>query len=176
MNDNEFENGEKKRGKVIIEDKRFTREDVAAEEKPKADEAAPKKPAHAHKHEHKAATERPAEGGQEGVNLFDIGIEGFIEYNLGMVLQFAWVYMGMAPSPSTGLIARDLERAKLCIDVFEFLAGKIKPMLPKEAQDELTRITKDMKLNFIQSAAAPEPVAAPAEDAPRIITPDSPKK
>ena len=175
MNDNEFENGEKKRGKVIIEDKRFMREDGAADEKPKAEEPEPKKPAHAHKHEHKAAAQ-PAEGEQEGVNLFDIGIEGFIEYNLGMVLQFAWVYMGMAPSPSSGKIERDLERAKLCIDVFEFMAGKIKHLLPKEAQEELTRITKDMKLNFIQSAAAPEPEAAPADDAPRIITPDSPKK
>jgi hypothetical protein len=184
MNENEFENGEKKHGKVIIEDKRFGRDEAQAEKpaKPEAEPAAKKETAHAHAHPHKPAAEAQPEAGQEAVNLFDIGIEGFLEYNMGMVYQFAVVYLGLVANPTSGLITRDLERAKLCIDAFEFISGKLHDYLPPEAHEEISRVTKDLKLNFIQIAASPAPpmAAAPAPAAKpepsKIITPDSPKK
>jgi hypothetical protein len=177
MDENEFENGEKKRNKVIIEDKRFMREgeEAAKPEPAEGEPAAKKEKPHAHTHKH-PAEQAPPEGEEQAVNIFDLGIEGFLEYNLGMIYQFALVYLGLIANPTSGLIARDLERAKLCIDVFEFLSGKVKALLPKEAQDELGRVTKDLKMNFIQVAASPTPAPpAPAQAPPTIIKPPDAK-
>lgn len=170
MNENEFgDKDPKKRPKIIIEDKRVSYETdeespatepkaAPAEPPPKADkpEEPPEKPSAEEEPEEamKDAGEQTAE--KVAQTVFDIGIEGFIQYNLGVVLQFAYVYMGLVANPSTGLVTKDLARAKLTIDVFEMLVDKIKDKLPVRDRDEFIRAVKDLKLNFINSASSPQ--------------------
>ena len=170
MNENEFgDKDPKKRPKIIVEDKRVSYEDD--EETPAVEpEAAPAEPpAEADKPEEpleepsaEAKFERAAEDAGEQTaekvaqTVFDIGIEGFIQYNLGVVLQFAYVYMGLVANPSTGLVTKELERAKLSVDVFEILVDKVKDKLPVRDREELVRAVKDLKLNFINSASSPQ--------------------
>ena len=177
MNKNEFGDQEpKKRPKIIIEDKRVSYE--ADDEPPAAEpEAAPVEPPPEADKPEEPPEEPPTEEGpaEEGPGkaaesageqtaekavqtVFDIGIEGFIQYNLGVVLQFAYVYMGLVANPSTGLVTKELERAKLSVDVFEMLVDKIKDKLPARDREELVRAVKDLKLNFINAASSPPPM------------------
>lgn len=167
MNEDEFANGRReKRRKVVIEDKRVSREEgpvdtpepkqeEPAHQAPQADESSKGKPATEPTRKEPADGEVAAEGGAP--NLFDIGIEGFIQYNLSVIAQFAYLYMGLVVNPSSGLLARDLTRAKLCIDVFEFLIDKIRELLPVQEREELNRFASDLKLNFINAASSPSP-------------------
>ncbi len=167
MNEDEFANGRhEKRRKVVIEDKRVSREEGPADApEPKQEKPAHQAPPADKPSKGKPATEPiPQEPTEEEMatedgapNLFDIGIEGFIQYNLSVIAQFAYLYMGLVVNPSTGLLARDLTRAKLCIDVFEFLIDKIKEMLPVPEREELNRFASDLKLNFINAASSPSP-------------------
>lgn len=165
----EFEQGEPERKKIVIEDRRVISEKDAAEPTPTA---AKKK----HPKETKKTAERkdatPAGEGEElseeeiAANIFDLGIERFIQYNLGVIIQFAYVYMGLVANPGTGLVTRDLARAKQSIDIFEYLAEKVKGgLMPAEAE-ELTRITKDLKLNFLNAASSRPPSAPPGGETP----------
>jgi len=169
MNENEFgDKNPKKRPKIIVEDKRVSYEAdeespatepkaAPAEPSPEADEPEepPEEPLVEDEPEEAAedADEQTAE--KVAQTVFDIGIEGFIQYNLGVVLQFAYVYMGLMANPSTGLVTKELERAKLSVDVFEMLVDKIKDKLSVRDREELVRAVKDLKLNFINSASSP---------------------
>jgi len=170
MNENEFgDKDPKKRPKIIVEDKRVSYEadEESPATKPEAESVEP--PPEADKPEEppeepsaeeelEKAAEDAGEQTAEKVaqTVFDIGIEGFIQYNLGVVLQFAYVYMGLVANPSTGLVTKELERAKLSVDVFEMLVDKIKDKLPVRDREELIRAVKDLKLNFINAASSPQ--------------------
>jgi len=171
MNENEFgDKDQKKRPKIVVEDKRVSYE--ADEETPAAEpETEPVEPPPESEKPGGPPEEPPAEAKFEQTaedtgeqtaekvaqTVFDIGIEGFVQYNLGVVLQFAYVYMGLVANPSTGLVTKELERAKLSVDVFEMLVDKIKDKLPVRDREELMRAVKDLKLNFINAASAPTP-------------------
>ncbi len=176
MNENEFgDKDPKKRPKIIVEDKRVsqTPDEGEKEDAPKTEpEAETKKesakPSPAREKREEPPEEAPSEekpprkdaeqtAEKAAQTIFDLGIEGFIQYNLGVVLQFAYVYMGLVVNPSTGLVAKDLERAKLSVDLFEILVDKIKGKIPPRDREELVRAVKDLKLNFINTASSPPP-------------------
>ena len=169
MNENEFgDKDPKKRPKIIVEDKRVSYETdeeppavkpeaAPAEPPPEADkpEEPPEEPSAEEELEEAAEDADDQTAEKVAQTVFDIGIEGFIQYNLGVVLQFAYVYMGLVANPSTGLVTKELERAKLSVDVFEMLVDKIKDKLPVRDREELIRAVKDLKLNFINAVSSP---------------------
>jgi hypothetical protein len=161
----EFEHGEKERKKIVIEDRRVISEkDADGESPPKSQKKKPPKEAR------KGTKREPAVAAGEGeelseeevaASIFDLGIERFIQYNLGVIIQFAYVYMGLVANPSTGLVTQDMARAKQSIDIFEYLAEKVKGSLMPAEAEELARITKDLKLNFLNAASSRPPSAPP---------------
>jgi len=161
----EFENDEKERKKIVIEDRRVISDQDTTEE-PLRESAEEPQAQQEKKTEEKNP---PSTDGQDeemseeqvAANIFDLGIDRFIQYNLGVIIQFAYVYMGLVANPSTGLVTQDLARAKKSIDIFEFLAEKVKGgLMPAEAE-ELTRVIKDLKANFLNVAASGPPSAPP---------------
>ena len=174
MGKDEFAPGESAEPrKIIIEDRRVSRQEdagpaEAAEPAPDAAKRARQKQAPAGPRTKAApageAAGTPEEEAQrEFAALYEAGIEGFLQYNLGIILQLAYIYLGLIVNPATGLVARDLARAKLCIDVFEYLTERLKEHLPPQVRDELARLGKDLKLNFINVASSPPPPAPDKE-------------
>lgn len=86
--------------------------------------------------------------------IFGMGLDGYLQSQLGLLLNFAIISLGRAPNPATGLVSTELDKAKLAIDLLEFIYARIKSGLPEQAQAELTQIIGDLKYSFMQAAAS----------------------
>ena len=99
--------------------------------------------------------------------------------------NMAMMLMGKAPHPETGQPVRDLESAKLFIDLLEMLEGKTKGNLTKEEQNLLKQTLMAVRMGFVeavesssaQSDAKPQPAqstesgkSADAEKPPSLET------
>lgn len=94
--------------------------------------------------------------------VFAAGVTGYLSGQIGLLLNFALIALGRAPSPATGLISVELEKAKLAIDVLEFIFGKIKDELPAAERENVASLISDLKYAFMQAATG----ATPAPPAP----------
>src|SRR5689334_19267949 len=74
--------------------------------------------------------------------------------------NMAMMLMGKAPHPETGKPVRDLESAKLFIDLLEMLEAKTKGNLTKEEQSLLKQTLMAVRMGFVEavesSPAQPE--------------------
>ncbi|NOY57671.1 MAG: DUF1844 domain-containing protein [Calditrichaeota bacterium] len=71
---------------------------------------------------------------------------------MNLVLTFhasAMQQMGKTKSPLTDKIERDLEQARMSIDMLDMLEKKTANNLTKEESDFLTRLLNELKLNFV---------------------------
>jgi hypothetical protein len=85
--------------------------------------------------------------------------------------NMAMMLMGKAPHPETGKIIRDLESAKLFVDLLEMLEAKTKGNLTKEEQSLLKQTLMAVRMGFVEAVETPEaetkaqPATQPAETA-----------
>ncbi len=170
MQENELFGERKPPPKVIIEDKRFNREEIfseppiepvkePSEEKKETSGPSEKKetPELGKEKAQRLANDKSEKGGAEPqlVSLFSLGVDGYLKQTIGVLFNFAYVYMGLLANPDTGLLTQDLAKAKLAIDTMDFIAEKMKNGFTKEEQAELQRILRDLKTNFINIASSP---------------------
>src|SRR5215475_12796304 len=88
--------------------------------------------------------------------------------------NMAMMLMGKAPHPETGKPVRDLESAKLFIDLLEMLEAKTKGNLTKEEQTLLKQTLMAVRMGFVeavesspgQSEAKPQPAQSEATKSP----------
>lgn len=69
-----------------------------------------------------------------------------------LILQFqtsAMIGLGKLPNPITKKIERDLEAAKLSIDMIDMIKAKTKGNLTEEEERLIIQISRDLKLNYI---------------------------
>ena len=95
--------------------------------------------------------------------IFGMGLTTYLRSQLGMLINFTVIYLGQAPNPATGLIGADLPKAKLAIDMLDFITGAIQAEMPAAERSELKNILDQLKYAFVQSAGktplAPDPPA-----------------
>ena len=162
----EFPKEEEKDFKVIIDDKRYDRKEIFAETPteqeppPKPEEPKPRQGEESGKtaeapSEPTADSTEPSE--RQFVSIFDLGIDGYLKQSLGVFYTFAQVYMGLIANPEKGILTPDYAKAKLAIDSFDFALEKLKGSLTKEEQADLTRVSRDLKMNFMNLISAPKP-------------------
>ena len=90
--------------------------------------------------------------------LFGAGLVNYLRSQLGLLLNFALIGLGRAPNPATGLVSTELDKAKLAIDLLEYIAARLKGQLPAQEEQEITRILAELKYTYIQLAGgAPAP-------------------
>jgi len=83
-----------------------------------------------------------------------------------LVLQqsnMASIFLGLAPHPQTGQMARDLEHAKYFIDQLEMLEAKTRGNLDKREEGLLRQSLTHLRLAFVEEAAKPAVPAAEGE-------------
>jgi hypothetical protein len=90
--------------------------------------------------------------------LFGAGLVNYLRSQLGLLLNFAIIYLGRAPNPATGLVGTELDKAKLAIDLLEFTAARLKGQFPANEEQEITQVLAELKYTFLQLASsAPAP-------------------
>jgi hypothetical protein len=82
--------------------------------------------------------------------------------------NMAMMLMGKAPHPETGKPVRDLESAKLFIDLLEMLEAKTKGNLTKEEQNLLKQTLMAVRMGFVEAVESP---AAQSETNPQSSQP-----
>jgi hypothetical protein len=68
----------------------------------------------------------------------------------------AMMGMGKLMNPMTGVVERNLEQARFCIDVLGVLEEKTKNNLTNEEQRVLSYALQDLRLNFVAEEAKAE--------------------
>jgi hypothetical protein len=76
--------------------------------------------------------------------------------------NMAMMLMGKAPHPETGQTMRDLESAKLFIDLLEMLEAKTKGNLTKEEQSLLKQSLTTVRMGFVEAVES-QPQSKPSE-------------
>lgn len=118
-------------------------------------------------HDH-ATHEHEAPGGEDAASAFEMeqlrllfgaGLTAYLRGQLGLLFNFALISLGRMPNPATGIVAIDLEKAKIAIDVFEFLVTRIQGELQPTERTETLNLIAELKYIFMQQAQAAAPQA-----------------
>jgi hypothetical protein len=86
----------------------------------------------------------------------------------------AMMQMGKLKNPITEKVDRDLESARMSIDMLEMISEKTRNNLSEEENRFLTQILSDLKLNFVEESAKPQEKAE--EQKPEEIKPEETKQ
>jgi hypothetical protein len=78
---------------------------------------------------------------------------------LMMFHSAAMQYLGKIKNPATDKIERNLEQAQAIIDMFDMLKEKTKGNLSAEEEKFLSNLAQELKLNYVDEAAKPQPTA-----------------
>jgi hypothetical protein len=83
--------------------------------------------------------------------------------------QGAWVALGKIPNPISGKIERNLEAARLTIDMLDAVEVRTRGNLSDDEKAVLERSLRDLRLNYVdeqkKEAAPPEQTASVEETA-----------
>lgn len=81
----------------------------------------------------------------------------------------AMMGMGKLMNPMTGVVEKNLEQARFCIDVLGVLEEKTKNNLTNEEQRVLSYALQDLRLNFVaEEAKAEEPKPGQTPEPPQV--------
>lgn len=78
-------------------------------------------------------------------------------YDVVMVMvdnmsSIAWQKLGLQPDMLTGKIERDLEEAKVAIDLTTHLASFIEPKLDENDKREIHNLIRNLRVNYVEKA------------------------
>ena len=79
--------------------------------------------------------------------------------------NMALMLLGKVPHPESGQVVKDLEAAKLFIDILEMLEARTKGNLSQEEAALLKQSLMSLRMAFVEAVEAPPPPAAPAPQA-----------
>lgn len=66
--------------------------------------------------------------------------------------SIAWTKLGLQADLATGTVVKDLEQAKVAIDVVAGLAGFLQSKLDEEDQRRIRHLISDLKINYVQQS------------------------
>ncbi|MEW6202150.1 MAG: DUF1844 domain-containing protein [bacterium] len=73
---------------------------------------------------------------------------------LSILREQILINMGLLSNPVTGLIVKDLEQARLGIDLFTFIVQQSGALLPERERKELENYLTDFRINFMRQMNA----------------------
>jgi len=86
-------------------------------------------------------------------------------FQLVMSLQIAAMqYMGKIVSPMTGKVERNLEQAKVSVDMLSMIAEKTKGNLSEQEEKLINNILHELRLNYVDEANKPAEKGDEADD------------
>ncbi|MBV6457052.1 MAG: hypothetical protein HONBIEJF_00157 [Fimbriimonadaceae bacterium] len=91
--------------------------------------------------------ERPDVELPQRLSVYDV-----IQVMCDQMASIAWQKLGLQPDPISGKIERDMEEAKVAIDLTTHLASFIQPLLEEADQRRLHSLIRDLRLNFVEKS------------------------
>lgn len=95
--------------------------------------------------------------------LFDAGLPAYLHSQLQLILNFAMIYLGRHPNPATGLVSTDLDKARLAIDLFDFIVKRTQDELPEPDRAGLGNLITSLKMEYAQAASSGPLPKSPGE-------------
>jgi hypothetical protein len=83
----------------------------------------------------------------EPVNVYSV-----IMTMVDTMATLAWIKMGLQHDMATGKIEKDLDQAKVAIDLTTHLAGFIEPQLDDEDKRRIHGLVRDLRMNYVEKA------------------------
>jgi len=74
--------------------------------------------------------------------------------SVGLLVERAWIAMGMTANPATGRVEADFADARLAIDVLGDLVRHLEPHLDGPARREVQTELTNLRLNFVRQKSA----------------------
>lgn len=68
---------------------------------------------------------------------------------IGVLAGTAWRNLGLVVNPRTNKAEKDLNQARIAIDVLEFILKQIEGKLGEDEKRQLTSLLNDLKINFV---------------------------
>ncbi len=84
----------------------------------------------------------------EVVDIAILPIWQVIPIFMGILDRIAWQRMGLVVNPQTQELEKDLEQARIAIDLYEVMFKHLEPKLDEEALKQINSRLTDLKLNF----------------------------
>lgn len=75
-----------------------------------------------------------------------------IMFMTDQMAALAWQKLGLQPDMVTGQIVKDLEQAKVAIDLTSHLASFIEPRLDEESKRRIHNLVRDLRINYVEKA------------------------
>lgn len=66
-----------------------------------------------------------------------------------MFHQATWYQLGKVPNPMTNKVERDLEQARMSIDLLDMLKARTQGNLSEDESRVLEQVLRELKLNFV---------------------------
>jgi hypothetical protein len=83
-------------------------------------------------------------------NAEPIDVHAVIAIMIDQLSAIAWAKLGLQPDMITNKIEKDLNQAKLAIDVATDLARHTEPTLDEEDSRRMQNLLRDLRLNYLQ--------------------------
>lgn len=64
----------------------------------------------------------------------------------------AWQKLGLQPDPLSGQVQKNLEEAKVAIDLTSHLASFVQPRLDEDDQRQLHNLIRDLRINYVEKS------------------------
>jgi hypothetical protein len=88
----------------------------------------------------------------EDPNPGPIDVYAVVMTMVDTMAMMAWIKLGLQPDMGTGRLEKDLEQAKLAIDLTSHLAGFIEPKLDEEDKRRMHALVRDLRMNYVEKA------------------------
>ncbi len=97
------------------------------------------------------APEPPAETPEgESVPLPKLDVYAVMRVSLAQFAAVAWQKMGLQADPFTNQIEKDVEQARLAIDIVATLVERLLPHLQGQEARDFQNLLTDLRLNFVR--------------------------
>ncbi|HVT13044.1 MAG TPA: DUF1844 domain-containing protein [Fimbriimonadaceae bacterium] len=85
-----------------------------------------------------------------------VDVYTLITVMIDQMAAIAWQKLGLQPDWGTGKIEKDLEQAKVAIDITTQLSTYIEPKLEEGDKSRIHSLIRDLRLNYVQKAQEPQ--------------------
>jgi len=79
-------------------------------------------------------------------------LEEVVAFCINVMQGQIYIRLGLIANPATGLLAKDLEQAKLGVDFCDALLEQVRPILNPSVTKQIEGAVADMKLNFVNQS------------------------
>ena|SRR5579871_2864561 len=95
------------------------------------------------------------EGSGTDIPREKIDVFAVVAVMVDQMSAIAWQKLGLQPDWGTGQIEKDLNQAKVAIDITTHLSTFIEPTLDEDDKSKLRNLIRDLRLNFVQKSQEP---------------------